>query len=147
MAGAHQLLQITSVFLFLAESVVIVYRRGRVNSIQHGLMKHPEILGVQGGAAVAQVIEIVADGLKRHDQRNKHMPGIHMGRRIDGAADAVKLLVPHAGQRLLPQLRIRHTLRLLPPLRQLSFNLGQHIAVYPPHHGEGALRINKCIIG
>ncbi|MNC66468.1 hypothetical protein D3C75_1168640 [compost metagenome] len=75
------------------------------------------------------------------------MPGIHMGRRIDGAADAVKLLVTHAGQRLLPQLRVRHTLRLLPPLRQLSFDLRQHISVHPPHHGEGPLRINKRIIG
>ena len=98
--------------------------------MMHGSMQNTKIIGVQGGAAIAQVIQIIADGLIGHDKSDGLPIAITGQEAVNTAALAVKCLAGDARQGLLLQLRVGNLPGLINPMLQVLMHLGTHLQKY-----------------
>src|SRR5450830_850455 len=97
-------------------------------------MQNPEVIGVQGGAAIAQVIQVIADGLIGHDKPDGLPIAITGQETVNAAALAVKCLGGDARQGLLLQLRAGNLPGPIDPVLQVLMHLGTHLQEYLRRH-------------
>jgi hypothetical protein len=65
-------------------------------------VQKPKVIRVQGGAAVAQVVQVIADGLIGHDEPDGLPRAITRKETVYAAALAMERLVGDAREGLLP---------------------------------------------
>src|SRR5450759_3312956 len=103
-------------------------------------MQDAEVIGVQGGAAIAQVIQVIADRLIGHDEPDGLPMAITGQETVNAAALAVKCLGGDARQGLLLQLRAGNLPGPIDPVLQVLMHLGTHLQEYLRRHGQNVGR-------
>ncbi len=108
-ALVHQHGQVAAVIPAGEKTVIItVFCGPGLQTVQHGGVELAEDRFRLDAKAVAEIVQVIADGLKGDDE-GQHMP-TQLARRqqgIDAAAQAVKFLVPNAVQSLQGQGPVR----------------------------------------
>ncbi len=143
----HQGLQVASVVAGCIEGVVVavpVALQGE--GIQERAMEAAKGRLVVDAAPVAEIVQVVADGLHRHDQGDQgfRIKGVVEG--IEASPLGVEALVLQAGGGLHQQRPVAAALQLPVPALQLSGNLGQHGGKEPPQGGGGEDRPGLFVV-
>ena len=88
--------------MLIPQSIVVVWLCSRRQGVMHRRVQMPKVIWIQGGAAVAQVVQVITDGLIGHDESDGLPRAITSKEAVYAAALAMERLVGDAREGLLP---------------------------------------------
>ena len=127
LTGRDEAGKVAAIIVSVPEAVVVVESGSRRQGVSHGGVQSPEVVGIKGSAAIAQVVQVVADGLVGDDEPHDLAMAPTGQQTVDGAALAVEGLVGDARQGLLPQLRAGNRPGPLGPVPEVRVHAGANL--------------------
>ncbi len=131
LAGPDEGRQVAPIVFFLSAAVVITGLGPGGQGVCQGRVQGPEILRVARGAAVAEIVEVVADRLVGDDESHRFAGMFPREQRVDPAAFAVEGLGFDAHEGLAAQLGVGDLVCLFLPAAEKAVDGGKD-----PRHGD-----------